>query len=420
MALFPEVSRDFAYKGKTFTNLVVSEGDAPAEKIIPAAVENNNVKFQYAFGPEGNKNVVIPKGKLLEAVGSEWDYESEHEALAVKIAEPGSKKVIGVNSHNVYQRRRDRFNGNNVTVLTRNYIEIPYVNTDGLDASGISELLHAINYGVAYGTLQPGDFVKAGKYGNFTKFTAQSIAQDGTTKDITVSGDTFDQIVGQVWAVETQLPPEGFLQYVTGMTSAEYAEMIKNASYPPSAGTVYYGQGSNKVNGAGAYGVYPEDLNNVLKPYTGLPFLTDGYLRAKTEVSGITLANTNGDYTDVHVDYASVNDSSAISISADGKVTVTDYRKAMLYIKMTDKLAAAGDGKVQIKLDGVLYADADVNPNLVHVDYVNNVIVVYFQENITGKALTVDATLIVNPVAGIPSGWDVQNSLGAVRILLMR
>jgi copper chaperone CopZ len=68
----------------------------------------------------------------------------------------------------------------------------------------------------------------------------------------------------------------------------------------------------------------------------------------------------------------------------------------------------------------VLYGDADANPNKVHVDYQNNAIVVYFDENTADQEVLIDATMIVNPVAGVPTEWDFEKSMGAVRILIRR
>src|SRR6056297_889180 len=105
MARFP-IANTY-YKGKTHTQLVVSEGDAPAEKFIPSTSEG--VKFAYAFGPEGNQNVVIPKGKAVALDGMQWDAEMSRYVPALKIADGTTDHVIGVNHHNVYERIRDTF-----------------------------------------------------------------------------------------------------------------------------------------------------------------------------------------------------------------------------------------------------------------------------------------------------------------------
>lgn len=435
MALFPQYTRDFNYTGKTFTSLVVSEGDAPAEKLIPTAAENANVKFDYAYGPDGQKKVVIAKGKIVQPGNMEYDYETEYQVQTIKIAEPDSKSAIGVNQHNIYQRLRDRFNGNPATVLTRNYIEIPYIDTTGLDATQTDELLHAIHYGVAYADptnqnskIVPGDYLKVGVYGNFVKWKPQTITQDDTTKNITVTGDTPDMIVGQAWAVETQLPPAGFLQYFLDMSNETYAEFVKGASYAPAPGTNYYNVGTQKVNTPGTYGDISQKYN--LLPFKGIPFLTDGYFKAKTLVSGMGVSYnaTTGAPVDNRIEHVRVNNPLAIEVSETGnEITVLDYRKGMVSIKFKDKLAALGDGVIVVHdlVDGEdpVTLTPDENPNRLHLDYQNNTIVLYFDENtVVDKphVITVDATLVVNPVAGVPTAWDFTKSMGAVRILLMR
>lgn len=408
MALFPQYSHG-SFQGKTFTNLVISEGAAPAEPLIPAATENANVKFQYAFGPDGQTNVVIPKGKIVEAGSPEWDYKTEHFVSTIKIAEPDSEKAIGVNHHNVYQRLRDRFNGNLATVVTRSYIEVPYIDTEGLDTTARTALLNSINYGVAYGDLEPGDFVKVGEYGNFVKADPDT--------------DNFAKIVGQVWAVETDLPPAGFLQYFLDMTENEYAEFVRNASYAPSPGTIHRGRGSQKINAPGS--LNPLDKPELL-PFKGIPFLTDGYFMAKTEVKDIGIGLDNGAPVDDRVEYVRVSDTGAVNIDAAGTVEVTDYRKAMITVKLKDRLAAMGDGTVTVHIGDESF-NSEANPNRVHIDYTNNAVVIYFDENIEAgtegagrKAIKIDATQIVNPIAGVPSAWDFEKSMGAVRILLAR
>ena len=233
MPLFPNLESEYLFKGKTHTNLVVSEGAAPAEKFIVS--KDETVKFQYAYGPEGNQNVVIAKGKIVEAAAPEFDYETSRMVTAIKTAAPSSKKAIGVLHHNVYERKRDRFSGGNQgnpVVITRSYIEVPlfeHANTNTARAYA-----EAMKYGAAYGAtneIQPGDFVKVGQDGNFVK--------------LDVDNDSPFKIVGQVLAVERELPPAGFLQYYMDMTIPQLEEFFKQKSHAPSPG--------NNGQDAGAY-----------------------------------------------------------------------------------------------------------------------------------------------------------------------
>jgi hypothetical protein len=143
MPVFPSTSVN--YQGRTHTQLVVSEGNAPAEKYLPATAET--VKFQYQFGPEGNRGVVIPKGKIVAFAGCEYDIDTEKKVPTIKICD-ADDLPMGVNHHNVYERIRDKFSGNAPTVLTREYIRVPLFK--GADAGAAAALAAGIKFGPAF------------------------------------------------------------------------------------------------------------------------------------------------------------------------------------------------------------------------------------------------------------------------------
>lgn len=434
MPLFPEVNT--YYKGRTHTQLVVSEGVAPAEKWIPSASEA--VKFQYAFGPEGNQNVVIPKGKIVTLAGLEWDYETEHNVPAIKIAKEADTNVIGVNHHNVYERRRDRFSGNAPTVITREYIEVPVFTTQNA--------ANDIKFGAAWNA-DPGSmlgkFVKSDNYGNF---------------QVATGAEGYGQVIGQVLGVETDVPPAGFLQYFMEMSDNDYTKFVQDMSYAPSAG---------KTPDQGIYdsGTYPlgtsylQQANAMQGWNSGIERLTDGYFRSRTEVTGITLNNIKASTMDATIDLESGSEyidtdeqyAQVASIKTSGNVTVSngivavgsDVRGAALFIKLKDKLAndalkdlsntdlpefsGANPSDVKVYLrtidtaaDPDEFVDTQVSPSNVHIDYTNNMVVVYFTEAVAGAKVLIDATMLINATPGIPTGWDFKGAVGAVRILLQR
>lgn len=433
MPLFPNLETDYLFKGKTHTNLVVSEGAAPAQEFKVS--DSEGVKFQYQYGPEGNQNVVLAKGKIVEAAPAEYDAEKSRKVTAIKTAGADSKKAIGVNHHNLYERKRDRFSGGNQgnpTIITRSYIEVPLFEHDALGtADGFAA---AMNYGAAYAAngnqLQPGDFVKVGNNGNFAKLDL-------------VNDDAF-QIVGQVIAAERELPPAGFLQYYMDMNIPELEEFFKNKSHAPSPGS------NGKDAGAYPYG-YPYtnkgwagDFNELLNPTInkGIPYLTDGYFKAKQTVTGILPsdvydASTNNDghienvvfsgavtLTDVAMDPDGVA-ASGDEYTATDVTTSADTRNNALFIKLRHDIDKGEVNPIAVKYTG-LAADG-VTPEVktfagqnLHVDYTNNMIVVYLEPGQTYKDVQVDAKLVVDPVAGVPTEWDYAGSVGAVRILLQR
>lgn len=430
MPLFPGTTGDMYLKGKSHIGLVVSEGDAPAERLYPS--KNEQVKFQYQYGPEGNQNVVIAKGKAVEIAGVEYDNEISHYAPVIKTAEENSNKVIGINHHNLYERKRDRFSGNAGTVITRNYIELPlFEHSDLGTAQGFADAMH---FGAAYGVaggLKPGDRVKVGKNGNLVKL-------DPAT-------DNPFQSVGQVWAVEKELPPAGLLAYFMDMKIPELEAFMKDSSYAPTPGlngtqAPNYYRPNTPAGGTGDAGAYPlgypyslhgwlPDFEKMMNPVInrGIPFLTDGYFKAKQVVTGIAIndiydaqSNNDGHIESVvfsgdvtYIDGAGADTTdNAVGV---GVKTAADTRNNALFIKLRSEIDRVETDPIIVKIDGEKVAGNDF-----HLDYANNTLVVYLEPGVTAGAITIDAKLIVNPVAGVPTTWDHAGSVGAVRILLQK
>lgn len=434
MPLFPQVNGEYTFGGKTHTNLVVSEGAVPSEHWIVAKEENENVKFVYPFGPEGSQNVVLAKGKIVELGAAEYDSETSRNISTVKTATAGSQRAVGVNHHNVYQRRRDRYhaNQNNPTLLTRSYIEVPFF--EHADENTASQMAGAMNYGAAYGAegnaLQPGDFVKVGQNGNFEKLDTAT--------------DSPFQIVGQVLAAERELPPAGFLQYYLEMDIPELEAFLKGKSHAPSPG--------KNGNDAGAYPYgYPyqnkgwqADFEKLLNPVTnkGIPFLTDGYFAAKQTLTGISMddiydATSNNDGHIERVDFsgqvtlgtsaldgATAGDTDDLAFTAGANATsaqvAAESRNAALFIKLRHPIDKGEADPVQAKFQETNGDAGTFSGQDLHVDYTHNVVVLYLEPGKTYHNITLDAKLVVDPVAGVPTEWDYAGSVGAVRILLQR
>lgn len=414
MALFPSTSVNLTQKGKTFTSLVVSDGIAPAEKFIYSAAEA--VKFNYAYGPAGNQGVVIPKGKIVEPAGLEWDYETSSRIPAIKIAAAGSKKAFGVNFFNIYERKRDRFAGNAPTVITKQYIEVPYIQTADLTLS--EAVAKGIHYGAAYGAaadaIAPGDYLKVGSYGNFTKFVV------GTDDPL--------EIVGQAWAVETDLPPLGMLQYFHDLADDELKDLMKLTKDYPSPGRTPQAGGPNSPNSVpGTYGYDPSfgaienEYTQKQALWTGIPFLTDGFFKARTQVAPFN-ATVKSSGNLVNATYVEDVRFTGITVdNATGSFTVPEYRGAMVVIKLAKKMVKDETSTLTVELidTAATPTGTAIAANNLHVDYHNNAVVIYFSENIaTASHIRIGGTFLVDPVAGVPTDWDFKDGMGAVRILL--
>lgn len=424
MALFPSVDATYTFNGKSHTNLVVSEGDAPSEKWIVAS-DNPADPFIYEFGPQYNQTVVLAKGKLVELGAPEFDYNTSRNVTTIKQAAAGSLNVVGVNHHNIYDMRRDRFSGNNQpnpTVITRSYIEVPlFEHAVETTASGFAK---AMKFGAAYGTndsniLKPGDYVKVGNDGNFVK--------------VDTTNDKPFEVVGQVFNIEREVPPAGFLQYYLNMDIPELEAWLKAAGTAPSPGT-------NPDSSAAAYpygapyankGWLP-NFNLLLNPIInkGIPFLTDGYFKAKQalsfNVNDVYAADTNNDGQ-----IESVRIAGAVTLDANGNAVVAaDSHNNAIFIKLRNMIDRGETTPITVKHQTSTdtngnpvfsnFSSKDVVVDMTHYQLNSNVIVVYLQAGQTYSNITIDASLVVDPVAGIPTEWDYQGSVGAVRILLQK
>ncbi|MEX3713547.1 hypothetical protein ABFV99_14180 [Cytobacillus horneckiae] len=349
MARFPNVNGSYTAKGKTHTNLVISEGMAPAEEMIISRT-NEAESFIYEYGPEGNQTVVLAKGKAVEVVGAEYDPETGFYQTAVRQAKDASENAIGVNHHNVYSRRRDGMVSTltTPTIITRNYIEVPLFETTGAENIEAAQVLaEAMKFGAAVSnvggvdetsTLKNGDRVVADRSGNFRKFVK---GQDDPLA-----------IIGQVWGKSTELPPAGFLQYYQEMINPEMEEFLKQMSYSPSPGL--------NGNGAGAYpygvpytvkGWKPEFEKMLTKAglggqASGIPFLTDGFFRAQ-EVR--TFAANTEDVEAIRGAEGTTYDSAANKL-----IVAAGAKNAAAFIKLKHKIDVTKLSNITVQLNGAL------------------------------------------------------------------
>lgn len=474
MALFPQ--QNFTFGGlndRTHTNLVRSEGMSPAEQwILDPDLPG---LFEYRFGGFGY--VVIPKGKIVAVTNPKYDWETERVVNCLTLAN-GTNIPVGVAPYNFYEKRKDRMGHNQVSIINREYIEVPFIIGD----TQVSEMKWGCATAPAATDIQAGMFVKPDARGNFvqwnnnkpmthtvtageagqatiylkepikagtkvykagtggaadTEITAHvvsfaagivdgdagsaNLAKDDVIKYTSAFSDPIEQQVGQVLAVETDLPPLGWLAYFLDLRQEddELNNAIKQASYPPAA-----------EGGYPAYG-YKNDYVAMMKRMfdakspTGIPFLTDGYFRAKKVYGG---NNTPVAITPLSTAQFSNLPAARCAIAANGELTVqpiaTDPRDIQLYLKMKAPLAVDGDvlsydkGFTGIK---IYFDNTQVREGVkYHVDYKNQTIVLLLEEADHGKTVTITCALIEDQIPGLPTEWDYQGSVGAVRILLCK
>lgn len=234
---------------RTNTKLKVTNHDAPAEEFV---VDPRLKRlFQYHFGGDGW--VVIPKGRVVAIATDNGKGFKEGRLPSDKtgklkpvltlanggqdterIARNGqaytakANKPIGVAASIVYEEMLDGWNRMFPTVENEIYIELPY-----LPKKEDAEMLE---WGVVYDAdpaspLKHGDEVMSDANGRIIKADFAKLAADieaaadlAELKTLMAKGVIMrEQVIGQVWSIETELPTEGFLQWV-GWTDDQTSE----------------------------------------------------------------------------------------------------------------------------------------------------------------------------------------------------
>lgn len=209
------------------TALVRSGHMSPAEKWIldptfmdksMSAVFHNGVLFNYQYGGPGMDEVVIPKGRVVGVGASVKDYVSKKFLASITL--PGlalNQNVIGMAPYNFTKDwfQMDRFGGNQPSIITLEYVELPYMPTFTAEKFGttvednIKALLaeeqeisigNRMPWGAVIGECQNGDYLKATPSGRLTKW-------DPTKDD-------WKDVVGQVLASDLNAEPTGWLKWM--------------------------------------------------------------------------------------------------------------------------------------------------------------------------------------------------------------
>lgn len=246
------------------TKLIVSGGDSPAERW---KVKQDLPKlFDYPYGGPGQTDVIVSKGMMV-AIDKDnpvnKHYDNDRLLTQITIAD-GTNKVIGMAPYNFCREVDDRFTGNQPSIITKEYVELPYF-PDTEDAKNCL-------WGNASGELDPGDFVK--------------VSADPELRGRLVKwedGDSFTQICGQVLAKEASGSDYDFLEWV--MWDERYKKeedtYINKTGYsaPGIEGYPFDPEIYNKDG-------FTADERGFLSQYTstatGIPGITDGANAANT------------------------------------------------------------------------------------------------------------------------------------------
>ncbi len=405
MALFPGTSGPMRDTKDTYnrtnTKLQAGTHDSPGEKF---AIDPQLPRlFRYHFGGDGW--VVIPKGRAVapstnnfgetqDGVVKDFDSNTKLPVITLanggkdfkEIAKDGSERTrtanrpIGVAYGNLYEEFVDGFNGMQPTIENEIYIELPYIPA------------RAEAYDIEWGSFydvnparpaRNGDFVMSDETGRLIVADFEDIQEKmkaaTTIKDLAelVAQESLmrEQVIGQIWAVETNMPPQGWLQWVQWSQEDQRTDdkWINNSGFRP--------EDIGKTDGHPGYPyekTYANWDKGQYKP-KGIPGLTDG---SNIEVS----------YTDENI--------GAVNPGVEGRFD--------LFLKHLPAVV----GTIEIKIDGTV-----VTPSYVNAE--TGLIVLDAAKNTTTTPKQITASYkATGQIPGVPTGWDFKGSIGAVRILL--
>jgi hypothetical protein len=389
---------------RTNTKLQAGTHDSPGEKfLIDPRLKR---LFRYHFGGDGW--VVIPKGRAVAPStddggvfknGTIHDFDGNVYRPALTLANGGkdvsevgkdgsthtraANRAIGVAYGNLYEEIIDGFNGMQPTIENEIYIELPYIpnkaDAEEIEWGSFYDLDPARN-------VKAGDFVMSDDNGRMIKADFDKVradidaAVDLAALKVALKEESRlrEQVIGQVWSVETNMAPQGWLKWVGWSDDQVAGDDWKQMS----------GMSANDIGAQDGFPGYPYE-----KTYRNFDVKTNRYY--PQGIPGLTNgSNIEVPFTDVKI--------GEIGAGQSGR---HDFRISQTPIV---------EGSVVVEVGGAV-----VTPENIH--YESGLVTLSF-DNTAGTA-PVDVTVTfkaTGQIPGVPTGWDWKGSVGAVRILLQK
>ena len=398
MALFRGIENQQG--SRSHTALVRSGHMSPAEKWIldptfldkkMSSIFKDGVLFNYQYGGPGMDEVVIPKGRVVGVGASVKDYVSKKFLASITL--PGlalNANTIGMAPYNFTKDwfQMDRFGGNQPSIITLDYVELPYMPgftaQTSYDITGVLKEEQELSvdnrmpWGAVIGEVQNGDYVKATPSGRLTKWNPNI--------------DKPHEIVGQILASDLNAEPTGWLKWMLWEEQYMYdddqfinrsgaSNMPSDEGYPydptyPEGNTIFQNYQSKLIsNPTGIVGIHDGSGNY------------DGFGKNDTE------------YTNMEI----------------GTVTPGISAGTIMQFQAVDfaggKLSNLQNGIV-VKIDGT-----EVSADRVSVDYQKGLISVTMKAEDAGKTVTATYKALHY---GTPSWADFKGVHGAMYVLLKK
>lgn len=385
---------------RSHTALVRSGHMSPAEKWIldptfldkkMSSIFKDGVLFNYQYGGPGMDEVVIPKGRVVGVGTSVKDYVSKKFLASITL--PGlalNANTIGMAPYNFTKDwfQMDRFGGNQPSIITLDYVELPYMPgftaQTSYDVTGVLKEEQELSvdnrmpWGAVIGEVQNGDYVKATPSGRLTKWNPDA--------------DKPHEIVGQVLASDLNAEPTGWLKWMLWEEQYKYDDdQFINRSgasnMPSDEGYPYdptYAEGNT---------IFQNYQSKLINNPTGIVGLHDG----SGNYDGFGKNDT--EYTDMEI----------------GTVTTGISGGTIMQFQAVDfaggKLSNLQNGIV-VKID-----DVGIDTERVSVNYQKGLISVTMKAEDAGKTVTATYKALHY---GTPSWADFKGVHGAMYVLLKK
>ena len=396
---------------RSHTALVRSGHMSPAEKWIldPTfldskmnAIFKDGVLFNYQYGGPGMDEVVIPKGRVVGVGASVKDFVSKKYLASITL--PGlalGNNTIGMAPYNFTKDwfQMDRFGGNQPSIITLDYVELPYAPGFRAQAFGnsadanIAALLaeeqeisvgNRMPWGAVIGDasgngVQNGDYLMATPSGRLCKW----------------DGNDWKDVVGQVLASDLNAEPTGWLKWMLW----EENYMYDDDKFINRSGV------SNLPTDEG----YPFDPDN---PYSlGNTIFQNYQSKIINNPTGIIgLHDGSGNY-----DGFGKNDTDYTDM-AIGEIPAGTAANTVVQLFAVDfaggKLPNLQAGTVTVKVGGTAVAADNLN-----INYEKGIISITTTAAMAGKAVTASYKA---RHYGTPSWADFKGVQGAMYVLLKK
>jgi len=399
MALFEGLKRQEGSRSNTA--LVKSGHMSPAEYWLLdprfkdpslSGVFRDGVLFEYQYGGPGMTEVVIPKGRAVGVANPIKDFTTKKFVNVMTL--PGMANdgnSMGLVPYNITKNwfQEDKFGGNQPSIITLDYVELPYIPGVAADTrytvEGVLAEEQALSVGlknpwgaVIGANIRPGDLLKATPSGRLTKWDK--------------ANDSPFDVVGRILAQDFNAEPWGWAKWAMWDDSQKFQDDVYvnksgAGNLPGDAGYPFdpsYATGTREMEGF---------LSQYTTNPTGIPGIHDG--------SGnyVGFGKNDTEYTAMNLGVVPV------AVTADQVLTyqALDHAGGVL-----PNLQSG----VTIAIGGVAVDAARIT-----IDYKRG--------QISVKHLIADAGKVVTGtykafMYGTPSAWDFKGVIGAFRVLLMK